>query len=36
MKKLKSAARAGGKLMPLHQRIATGLKPIRKPNLRGK
>lgn len=31
MKKLKTAKQGAKKLMPLHQRIATGLKPIRKP-----
>lgn len=31
MKKLKTAERGAAKLMPLHQRIATGNKPIKKP-----
>lgn len=31
MRKLKTAARGAVKLMPLHKRIATGNKPIRKP-----
>jgi hypothetical protein len=29
--KLKTAGRGAAKLMPLHQRIATGNKPIKKP-----
>ena len=29
--RLKTADRASNKLMPLHQQIATGLKPKRKP-----
>lgn len=31
MKKLKSAGKGASKLMPLHQRIATGNKPVKKP-----
>lgn len=31
MKKLKTAGRGAEKLMPLHQRIATGNKPVKKP-----
>ena len=31
MKKLKTAGRGAAKLMPLHKRIATGNKPVRKP-----
>lgn len=31
MKKLKTALKGAEKLMPLHQRIATGNKPIIKP-----
>lgn len=31
MKKLKTAGRGAAKLMPLHKRIATGNRPIKKP-----
>jgi len=31
MRKLKTATKGAEKLMPLHQRIATGLKPVKKP-----
>lgn len=31
MKKLKTATKGAEKLMPLHKRVATGNKPIKKP-----
>lgn len=31
MKKLKSVGKGAEKLMPLHKRIATGNKPVKKP-----
>jgi hypothetical protein len=31
MRKLKTAGKGAEKLMPLHQRVATGNKPVKKP-----